>query len=143
MPRAYEKIVINADRDTVWRLLTTPADIPKWYAGIDGLTASDQYPAVGSSFDWRTRLAVIDLKGKNTVIESSPGELIRYRLSGMLEGTWTWRISEVAGRLLVESDADYHLTGGLAARMVEPAVHQINVANAKKSLESLKQLAED
>jgi hypothetical protein len=35
------------------------------------------------------------------------------------------------------------LTGGLAARMVEPAVHQINVANAKKSLESLKQLAED
>jgi uncharacterized protein YndB with AHSA1/START domain len=143
MPRAFDRITIQADRDKIWALLTTPADIPRWYAAVDAVTASEDFPATGSSFEWRATLAVIELSGKSEVADVQSGSLIRYTLSGMLSGTWTWTLREVPAGLQVEYDANYHLTGGVVTRLLEPAVHQINIANARKSLEALKHLAEN
>ena len=101
------------------------------------------FPPPVHRFEWKSTLSVIELTGKSEVADVQSGAFIRYTLSGMLSGTWTWTVREVAGGIQVEFDANYHLTGGVVTRLLEPAVHQINIANARTSLEALKLMAEN
>ncbi len=142
MPTAKERITIRTDRDTLWALLTAPDQILQWYAGVDSMKSTPNFPAVGSSLEWTHKVMGVELKGTNTVQEIKPGALVRYQLSGMITGTWDWRVTEGAGGLELETEADYKIGGGVLGKIAEPVFHQTNVANARKSLENVKKMAE-
>lgn len=142
MPTAKERITIRTDRDTLWALLTKPDKILQWYTGTDSMKATPDFPAVGSSLEWTHKVMGVELKGTNTVREVTPGTLIRYQLGGMITGTWDWRVNEGTGGLELETEADYQVGGGVLGKLAEPVFHQINVANARKSLENIKKMAE-
>jgi hypothetical protein len=76
------------------------------------------------------------------VVEAEPGEVLRYKLDGLMTGTMDYIVTETPDGVSVEFDTEYEMTGGVFGRLAEPIAHQTNVDNAKKSLVNLKKLAE-
>lgn len=143
MAHLSESIVVNASRETIWSLLTTPAKILEWFVGLDTVNASSNYPAVGSHVEGAYKVMGIELKAKQTVTAMVPGQAIHYQLEGIVSGTQKWDVASAGGGFQVTVTMDYTMSGGVLGRVAEPAVHQVNLANAKKSLENIKQLAEN
>jgi hypothetical protein len=142
MPNVKEGILISADRDTLWSLLTTPGSILQWYEGLETLEATPDYPAVGSVMRWTYKVGGIEFKGTHTVLSITPGAAISYKLEGLIMGTENWRVSETRGGLQLDVENTYTMSGGVLGKLAEPVVHQMNLSNAKKSLAKLKQMAE-
>jgi uncharacterized protein YndB with AHSA1/START domain len=142
MARLTESTTINASRETIWHLLTTPGYIVQWFVGLDAVNATADYPAVGSRIEGGIKVLGIELESRQTVTTMTPGEAIEYRLEGVVSGTQNWRVEEVGGGYQVTVDMEYSLTGGVLGRVAEPAVHQINVQNGRQSLVNLKGMAE-
>ncbi|GAB4544924.1 MAG: hypothetical protein OHK0023_02430 [Anaerolineae bacterium] len=143
MPQLSESIVIHADRAKIWQLLTTPSDILRWFAGLDSLDAAPNYPAVGSTITGAYKVMGIELKATQTVIAATEGESLRYTLEGVVNGTQNWSLNATDNGVELTMAMDYSMSGGVLGKLAEPAVHSVNVTNAKKSLESLKMLAEN
>ncbi|WP_345801701.1 SRPBCC domain-containing protein [Microbacterium sp. AZCO] len=97
--------------DVVWRAITTPETIAKWWAN-----AADLRPEVGHRF-------TIDMGGWGVqqceVLEVEEGRLLRYTFAeGVLDSTLTWRIEPegTGSRLfLVHGDLDADSQLGRAA----------------------------
>jgi carbon monoxide dehydrogenase subunit G len=143
MAHLSESITVNASRETIWSLLTTPAKILQWFVGLDTVNASADYPAVGSYIEGAYKVMGIELKAKQTVTAMTPGEAIHYQLEGIVSGAQHWDVTPAGDGLQITVTMDYTMSGGVLGRVAEPAVHQVNLANAKKSLENIKQLAEN
>ena len=142
MPNVKEGILISADRDTLWSLLTTPDSILQWYEGLETLEATPDYPAVGSVMRWTYKVSGIEFKGTHTVLSITPGTAIGYQLEGLIMGNETWRVSGAQGALQLDVENTYTMSGGVLGKLAEPVVHQMNLGNAKKSLATLKKMAE-
>ncbi len=142
MPNVKEGILIGADRDTLWSLLTTPDSILQWYEGLDSLEATPDYPAIGSVMRWTYKVGGLEFKGTHTVRSITPGAVIGYQLDGLITGMETWRVSETQGGLRLDVENTYTMSGGVLGKLAEPVVHQMNLGNAKKSLATLKKMAE-
>lgn len=142
MPQLTERIVINADRDTIWSLLTTPTQIARWYEGVDSMEGVSGYPAVGGALKWTYKAAGVEFKGSHTIQSITPGQEIDYKLDGLITGTQNWKLSDTGGAVEVVVDTDYTMSGGVLGRIAEPVVHQMNVSNGRKSLQNLKRMAE-
>lgn len=142
MPQLTERIVINADRDTIWSLLTDPGKIAEWYEGIDSMEGAAGYPAAGGALKWTYKAAGIEFKGSHTIQKIVRGQEIDYRLDGLITGTQNWKLNDAGGGMEVEVDTDYSMSGGVLGKLAEPVVHQMNVSNGRKSLQNLKRMAE-
>jgi carbon monoxide dehydrogenase subunit G len=141
MARIQESIDINASADTVKSLLTAPAQITKWYEGVDSVSPSGNYPDAGSTIDGAMKVMGIEIKAKQTVLENTP-TLLRYQLEGMASGTQTWKITDLGGRINLEITTDFELIGGAIGKLAAPAVVGVLGGNARKSLENIKKMAE-
>lgn len=143
MPQLSESIVIHADRAKIWQLLTTPNEILRWFAGLDSVEASDTYPAIGSTITGTYKVLGIELKATQTVTAITEGTALNYTLEGVVNGTQNWQLSDTDNGVQLVMAMDYSMSGGVLGKLAEPAVHGVNVTNAKKSLESIKLLAEN
>ena len=142
MATVKESAVIHASVDTVWSLLTTPNQILEWYEGLDSLDPSPNYPEVGSSFAWTYKVSGISLHGTYKVLAITPHQSIKYQIDGLVTGTQDWQLQKSNGAVSLKVDTDYEVKGGIAGKIAEPVIHQINASNGKKSMEKLKALAE-
>lgn len=143
MAHLSESIMVNASSETIWSLLTTPGKILEWFVGLDTVNASADYPAVGSHVEGAYKVMGIELKATQTVTAMTPGTAIHYQLEGIVSGTQNWTVTPAGGGHQVTVEMNYNMSGGVLGRLAEPAVHQVNLTNAKKSLENIKQLAEN
>src|SRR5579859_1800392 len=143
MAKLKDSIEINVPVDKIWPLLTTPTAIRAWLEGIEVGEATPDYPNVGSSFEWAYGVAGISLKGAMTVTDMKPGQLIHYRISGLITGTQRWDVSHSGNGVHVEVESDYTLSGGILGKVAEPFVQQSNAATLKKSLANLKRQVEN
>src|SRR5215471_8584733 len=109
MANLTDSVVINVSVDKIWPLLTTPAAIRTWLEGIEVREATPDYPNVGSSFEWAYVVAGLKLKGAMTVTEMKPGQLIHYKISGLIIGTQNWDVSQSGNGVRVDVDNDYTL----------------------------------
>ncbi len=142
MAHIHESVDINASAEKVKRLLVTPSEITKWFEGVDSVTPSSTYPAVGSVIDGAMKVLAIEIKAKQTVLENTPN-LLRYQVDGMASGTQTWQITDLGGgKVRLETETDFELIGGAIGKLAAPAVVQVLGSNARKSLENIKKLAE-
>jgi uncharacterized protein YndB with AHSA1/START domain len=135
-------ILIHASKDDIWALLTTPDRFLSWFVGLDTCQASPNFPQVGGSLAWTYKLLAAELHGTNTLTEVKPGEVLRYRLAGLMNGTMDYVLSETPDGVRVEFSTSYTMSGGVLGKFAEPIAHQTNVENAKKSLVNLKRLSE-
>ncbi|MCE7948842.1 MAG: hypothetical protein DYG88_15580 [Chloroflexi bacterium CFX4] len=142
MQHISESVSINATPAAVWSLLTTPDSILKWFVGIDTLEATPDYPAVGSKIAGNYKVLGIELKATQTVTASEAGSTIHYALEGVVNGTQNWSIAGAGNAVTLTMTMDYSMSGGVLGKLAEPAVHQMNLNNAKQSLAKLKALAE-
>lgn len=141
MARIQESIDISATADAVKQLLTSPAEIVKWYEGIDSVNPSGNYPEVGSIIDGAMKVMGVEIKAKQTVLENTPTRL-HYKLEGMANGTQTWTIKEAGNGVNLSIETEFELIGGAAGKLVAPAVVQMLGSNARKSLENIKKKIE-
>src|SRR5260370_13553950 len=102
MASLKDSIVINASPDKLWPLLTTPAAFRTWLEGVEVLSATPDYPQVGSSFEWAYKVAGLALKGTMTVAAMTPGQAIHYKVSGLIAGTQTWDVSQSGNGVRVD-----------------------------------------
>ncbi|MCS6871596.1 MAG: SRPBCC family protein [Anaerolineae bacterium] len=142
MQHISESISIHATPAAVWSLLTTPDHILKWFVGIESVQASPDYPAVGSTISGSYKVMGIELKAVQTVQVSEPNSRIHYTLEGIVTGTQRWEIAQSGDGVTLSMTMDYSMSGGVLGKLAEPAVHQVNLNNAKQSLANIKAMAE-
>lgn len=135
-------VMIHADKETIWSLLTTPNGFLEWFVGLDTCKATPNFPAVGESLAWTYKLLAAELKGTNTLVEVKPNEVLRYKLEGLMNGTMDYVLADTPDGVKLEFSTNYTMSGGVFGRLAEPVAHQTNVENAKKSLMNLKRMSE-
>ncbi len=135
-------VMIHADKETIWSLLTTPNRFLEWFVGLDTCKATPNFPAVGESLAWTYKLLAAELKGLNPLVEVRPNEGLRYKLEGLMNGTMDYVLADTPDGVKLEFSTNYTMSGGVFGRLAEPVAHQTNVENAQKSLMNLKRMSE-
>jgi carbon monoxide dehydrogenase subunit G len=135
-------VMIHADKEKIWSLLTTPDRFLEWFVGLDTCRATPNFPGVGESLAWSYKLLAADLKGTNTLVEVKPNEVLRYKLEGLMNGTMDYVLVDTPDGVKLEFSTNYTMSGGVLGKFAEPVAHQTNVENAKKSLMNLKRMSE-
>jgi uncharacterized protein YndB with AHSA1/START domain len=79
---ARATVTIAASRDRVWKALTSPSEIKRYFFGTDA--QSDWKP--GSPIRWKGEWDGKPYEDKGTVLESNPGRLLRYTHFSPLSG---------------------------------------------------------
>ncbi len=74
--------VIDADRQRVWRALTTPSELIQWDERIlELLEPAPDYPRPGQHIRWRYRLGTVPIVMHDRPLEVSTYEMLRSKLS--------------------------------------------------------------
>lgn len=142
MEKINESVTIKADIDTVMGLLLSSKLMPRWYEGADSAVASEGFPAPGSTLNTTYKVAGMELKNTLTVTEFVPEQIVRYTIEGAINGTFDWFISQGDDGVTIRHEINYDMAGGAIGKLAMPLVHRSNVANARKSLQNLKSMAE-
>jgi len=70
--------LITAERDRVWRALTTPSELIRWDDQIvELLDPVPDYPKLGQEIRWRCRIGSVPIVVHQTIREVQPGELLQ------------------------------------------------------------------
>lgn len=73
-----ETVEIAADRERVWRALSTPSEVVRWDTGvIEPLDAPPDYPRAGQHVRWRYRLGPVPLILHDRPARVEPGSVFR------------------------------------------------------------------
>ncbi len=67
--------LITADRDRIWRALTTPSELIRWDDQLVALLDPvPDYPRLGQQVRWRYRIGSVPIVVHQTIQEVQPGE---------------------------------------------------------------------
>ena len=140
--------VINADRPSVWRALTTPSELIRWDERILGLLEPvEGYPHPGQHVRWRYRLGTVPVVMHDRPLEVSAQKKLRSTLSlGLLhlESTHTLAVNGDASKtrlsLKVLASNSTPIVGGSIDRF---DVRRIATDFVDTRLRSLKEWIED
>ena len=73
---------ITADRERVWRALTTPSELIRWDERIVALLdPAPDYPNPGQSIRWRYRIGSVEIEVHQTIREIQPQERLQSAIS--------------------------------------------------------------
>jgi hypothetical protein len=74
--------LITAERDRVWRALTTPSELIRWDDQIvELLDSAPGYPQLGQQVRWRCRIGAVPIVVHQTIQEVQPGERLQSAIS--------------------------------------------------------------
>lgn len=99
--------LITAERDRVWRALTTPSEVIRWDDQVvELLDPVPDFPQLGQQVRWRCRIGSVPIVVHQTIQEVQPGERLQssisrgvfcfdetYTLAGELEAPERTRLS--------------------------------------------------
>lgn len=144
MANLTHSVVVNATPDQIDAYALNPTTWPDWYVGVQEAKADAKYPQVGGVVDVDYRTAGAGFKIKFTVTEFVKGQVIAYRLEGMINGTSRFSNTPQAdGTIMVTGNFDYDLPGGgLGAMFDKLLVEKMNADNLANSLNNLKWVIE-
>jgi uncharacterized protein YndB with AHSA1/START domain len=116
---------ITADRERVWRALTTPSELIRWDDQIVALLdPAPDYPNPGQKVRWRYRIGSIEFDAHQTIREIQPRERLQSEISlGLFHFEETYTLTSENGtpdqtwlRLSVVSSNSVPVVGGLMDR---------------------------
>lgn len=74
--------LITAERDRVWRALTTPSEVIRWDDQVvELLDPLPDYPQLGQQVRWRCRVGSVPIVVHQTIQEVQPGERLQSSIS--------------------------------------------------------------
>jgi uncharacterized protein YndB with AHSA1/START domain len=74
--------LITAERDRVWRALTTPSELIRWDDQVvELLDPMPDYPQLGQQVRWRYRIGSVPIVVHQTIQEVQPGERLQSAIS--------------------------------------------------------------
>lgn len=141
-----ETIEISADRDRVWRALSTPAEVVRWDTGIvEPLDAPPDYPRAGQHVRWRYRLGPLPFMLHDRPMQVDPGSILRSSIRlGAFDFDETYTLRD-KGASTTQLTAELRLTsfvpavGGLLERLLGRPLARSTV---RRSLVAIKQHCE-
>lgn len=116
---------ITADRERVWRALTTPSELIRWDDQIVALLdPAPDFPNPGQIVRWRYRIGSIEIDVHQTIRKIQPGERLESAISlGLFHFDETYTLASEDGapdqtrlRLSVVSSNSMPVVGGLIDR---------------------------
>jgi hypothetical protein len=74
--------LITAERDRIWRALTTPSELIRWDDQlVDLLDPAPDYPKLGQQVRWRYRIGSVPIVVHQTIQEVQPGARLHSEIS--------------------------------------------------------------
>lgn len=74
--------LITAERDRVWRALTTPSEVTRWDDQVvELLDPLPDFPQLGQQVRWRCRIGSVPIVVHQTIREVQPGERLQSSIS--------------------------------------------------------------
>ncbi len=74
--------LITAERDRVWRALTTPSEVIRWDDQVvELLDPLPDFPQLGQQVRWRCRIGSVPIVVHQTIQEVQPGERLQSSIS--------------------------------------------------------------
>ena len=74
--------LITAERDRIWRALTTPSELIRWDDQLVALLdPAPDYPQLGQKVRWRYRVGSVPVVVHQTIQEVQPGERLQSTIS--------------------------------------------------------------
>jgi len=74
--------LITAERDRVWRALTTPSEVVRWDEQVvELLDPLPDFPQLGQQVRWRCRVGSVPIVVHQTIQEVQPGERLQSSIS--------------------------------------------------------------
>ncbi len=142
--RVERRCVIEADRDTVWKIVGNPDCYPSFMASLERWEpANDQRTGVGARYTVHWKIGSVPVGGLIEVVEFDDARDIAWvGITGVtLRGRIRLRDCE-DGRTRVTFRLSYQAPGGLFGYIADRiAVRQVG-RNVSQTLKRLKQLAE-
>ena len=131
-------ILLGADIDTIYEVLTDPAQIPTWFENIEGLSVIGDFPQIDSTVHVIFKYGDVILNYSMTMLEFVNGEYAVFQLDGDLIGTQRWTTTPERGGYRLSIDYEYDLP----VRGLDKFVERITRETLDKSLKNLKALVE-
>jgi len=132
-------ILLGADIETIYAVLQDAKRIQEWFAHIDKLEATDDFPQVGTVVNVTFKYGDVVLYYNMTVVEFVEGEYAVFTLDGDLVGTQRWTTTPERGGYRLSIDYEYDLPTNGLNKFVERITRQTlatSLANLKAIVET-------
>lgn len=137
MVRASETICVDAPVEEAFAYMDRPENQPEITPSLTRSETVAELPNGGKRVAYTYRMAGITLEGHIEAAEYEPEELIRWEMSGDLEGEIEWRFEPHDGGTRVTYRADYGLPVPAVERLARPFLERYNERELRTTLENL------
>jgi len=131
-------ILLGADIEPIYEILTDSEKIPTWFEHIDGISTDKNFPEVDGVADIIFKYGDIILTYTMTVLEFVENEYAVFKLDGDLVGIQRWTTTPERGGYRLSIDYEYELPAKGMSKFVE----RITRDTLDKSLKNLKAMVE-
>lgn len=142
--RVQRQCVINADRDTVWKVVSDPGCYPEFMASLNRFeTLSDGPPGLGARYTVHWKVGSVPIGGTVEVVEfDPPRELSWTALTGVSQrGRFRLRDTD-DGRTKVTFRLSYESAGNVLGLIADRVAARQVGRNMGKTLVNLRKLVE-
>ena len=141
--RVDEQILIEANRDAVWEVVSDPLGYLRWMEGVTRWDVDGKKDrGLGSRFNMRLHVGSADVGGLIEMVEwDEPGDIAWTNITG-LDHRGRWRLRERPEGTLVTFRLAYQSPGGLLGILTDRVSAPLVRKNLRSSLERLKVLME-
>ena len=143
MAQVERSIVIEGTAADIEAIATDIDRMPEWFAGIEKATSDGIFPEVGGTVVMTYKAAGITFDVSQTSLEYEPGKHGKYKLEGMITGSYeeSWEAQE--GGTSWTLRFDYEMPGGGVGKVVDRLfMEKMNAKNLEDSLKNMKALVE-
>jgi uncharacterized membrane protein len=143
MAKVERSIVIKGTAAEIEAITNDIDRMPEWYAGVTKATSDGVFPEAGGKVEMEYKSAGITFKLSQTSLEYEYGKGGKYKLEGMISGTYEEILEAVDEGVRYTLKFDYEMPGGGVGVLVDKlVVEKMNAKNLEDSLTNVKALVE-
>jgi uncharacterized membrane protein len=142
--RVERRLVVNADRDAVWKVLSDPACYPSFLAYLERWeTITEGPPGVGSRYTVLWKIGPVPVGGIAEVVEFDKArDLAWINITGVTQRGRVRLRDAGLGRTLVTLRLSYHSDGGVLGLIADRVAARQVGRSLAESLKNLRSLVE-
>ena len=138
-----QSTIIKAAADEIEAISNVPANVPKWFAGVESIDPDGTYPELGGLAKLVYKSAGATFNLTLTVTEREPNRVFTQKLDGMFTGSYRTTYQPQGDSTKVTMVFDYEMPGGGVGKLLDRlVVERMNKKNFETSLKQLKALVE-
>ncbi len=137
--RVDRSIRIDASREQVWELVSSPDNYPGFLHGLSRLERKNETEGCGARFSMRMRVGSADVGGLIEIVEfDEPGDMAWTSITG-IDQRGRWRLREADdGRTKVTFRLSWDAPGGLLGSLTDRLAAPMVAQNLEQTLQNLR-----